>query len=148
MEDEPLYLREEALCGFEAAVGYENGRLPVGDGDSIPMVQLRGPGTVVASVPAEVTALEVTEGRSTALRALAVLGWIGRVVPRGLLPSEAPGGLRGFVAPRWPVATRAHRARPTGPSASRRRGASAPTGAGRCGRTHGTSRTCSRSCAC
>ncbi len=98
LEEEPLYLREEALYGFEAAVIYENGRLPVGDGDSIPMVQLRGPGTVVASVPLEVAALEVTEGRSTALRALAVLGWIGRVVPRGLLPSEAPGGLRGFVA--------------------------------------------------
>ena len=51
LEDEPLYLREEALSGFEAAVVYENGRLPVGDGDFIPMVQLRGPGTVVASVP-------------------------------------------------------------------------------------------------
>ncbi len=28
----------------EAGVAYENGRLPVGDGDAIPMVQLRGPG--------------------------------------------------------------------------------------------------------
>ncbi len=97
LDEDPLYLREDALAGFEAGVAYENGRLPVGDGDSIPMVQLRGPGVVVASVPSEVVSLEVTEGRSTAVRAVAVIGWIGRVVPRGLLPSEAPGGLRGFV---------------------------------------------------
>jgi uncharacterized protein (AIM24 family) len=98
LEDEAFYLREDALSGFEVGVSYENGRLPVGDGDSIPMVQLRGPGTVVATVPQEVAAVEVTEGRTTAVRAVAVLGWIGRVVPRGLLPSEAPGGVRGFVA--------------------------------------------------
>jgi uncharacterized protein (AIM24 family) len=98
LEDEALYLREDALAGFEAGLAYENGRLPVGDGDSIPMVQLRGPGTVIAAVPHEVAAMEVTEGRTTAVRAVGVIGWIGRVVPRGLLPSEAPGGLRGFVA--------------------------------------------------
>ena len=97
LEDEMVYLREDALAGFEAVVGYENGRLPVGDGDSIPMVQLRGKGTVVAEVPETVAALEVTEGRSTAVRAVSVLGWVGRVVPRGLLPHEAPGGLKGLV---------------------------------------------------
>jgi uncharacterized protein (AIM24 family) len=98
LEDDAFYLREDALSAFESGASYENGRLPVGDGDSIPMVQLRGPGTVVASVPQSVAATEVSEGRTTAVRAIAVLGWIGRVVPRGLLPSEAPGGLRGFVA--------------------------------------------------
>jgi hypothetical protein len=98
LEEEAIYLREEALSGFEGGVGYENGRLPVGDGDAIPMVQIRGPGTVVASVPEEVASIEVTEGRTTAVRAVSVIGWIGRVVPRGLLPSEAPGGVRGMVA--------------------------------------------------
>ena len=98
LEDEALYLREDALMAFETGVSHENGRLPVGDGDSIPMVQLRGTGAVVATVPIEVAAVEVSEGRTTAVRAISVLGWIGRVVPRGLLPSEAPGGARGFVA--------------------------------------------------
>ncbi len=98
LDDEALYLREDALLAFENGVTYENGRLPVGDGDAVPMVQLRGPGTVIATVPVELAATEVTEGRTTAVRAVAVIGWIGRVVPRGLLPSEAPGGLRGFVA--------------------------------------------------
>jgi Tetratricopeptide repeat len=109
LEDEAIYLREDALVGFEASVSHENGRLPVGDGDAIAMVQLRGPGAVVAQVPVEVAAIEVSEGRTTAVRAVSVLGWIGRIVPRGLAPSEAPGGAayragpggvgnRGFVA--------------------------------------------------
>lgn len=98
LEEDPLYLREDTLMGFESGVGWENGRLPVGDGDALPMVQLRGPGSVVASLPESVASLEVVEGRSTAVRAASVLGWVGRMVPRALVASEAPGGARGFVA--------------------------------------------------
>jgi uncharacterized protein (AIM24 family) len=98
LEDEALYLREDALAGFESGVGWENGRLPVGDGDSLPMVQLRGPGTVIATLPERFASLEVIEGRSTAVRGGSVLGWLGRVVPRALVASEAPSGMRGFVA--------------------------------------------------
>jgi uncharacterized protein (AIM24 family) len=98
LDDDALYLREDALSGFEPGVTYENGRLPVGDGDAVPMVQLRGPGTVIASFPETVAALEIIEGRSTSVRAVGVLGWLGRVVPRALLASEAPSGMRGFVA--------------------------------------------------
>jgi uncharacterized protein (AIM24 family) len=98
LEDDPLYLREDALVGFETSVAYENGRLPVGDGEAIGMVQLRGPGTVVAQLPATSTALEIIDARTTAVRAATVLGWIGRLVPRALLASEAPAGARGFVA--------------------------------------------------
>jgi uncharacterized protein (AIM24 family) len=98
LEDEPLYLREELLAAFELSVNYDSGRLAVGDGDAISMVQLRGPGTVIASLPAAATAVEVTEGHGAAVRALAVLGWMGRVVPRALLSSEAPAGARGFVS--------------------------------------------------
>jgi uncharacterized protein (AIM24 family) len=98
LEEEALYLREDTVTGFESAVGWENGRLPVGDGDAVPMVQLRGPGTVVASFPERMASIEVVEGRSVAVRGASVLGWIGRVVPRALLASEAPVGVRGFVA--------------------------------------------------
>ncbi len=150
LEEDSLYLREDTLTGFEPSVTYENGRLPVGDGDSIPMVQLRGPGTVVASVPEEIAALEVTEGRSTAVRAVAVLGWLGRVVPRGLLPSEAPGAsarLRSLRRRRdgpgrWPLITLPARPPPCP------RGACARTAAARSGRTPATCPTCSRSSGC
>lgn len=98
LEDDPIYLREDAVVGFETSVAYENGRLPVGDGEAIAMVQLRGPGTVVAQLPGTATALEIIDARTTAVRAVTVLGWIGRLVPRALLASEAPAGARGFVA--------------------------------------------------
>jgi uncharacterized protein (AIM24 family) len=98
LEDELIYVREEALVGFELGVSYENGRLPVGDGEAIAMVQLRGTGAIVVSMGEKAACIEVAEGRSASLRANRVLGWIGRVVPRGLPPSEAPGSVRGFVS--------------------------------------------------
>jgi uncharacterized protein (AIM24 family) len=98
IEEDPFYLREDAVAGFETSVAYENGRIAVGDGEAIGMVQLRGPGTVVAQLPEGTTALEIIEPRATAVRAVLVLGWIGRLVPRALLASEAPAGARGFVA--------------------------------------------------
>ncbi len=96
--DESLYLREDALAGLEPAVTYENGRLPVGDGEAIAMVQLRGPGTVVASLPERHHAVEVIEGRTVTVRAALVVAWSGRLLPRALLASEAPGGARGLAA--------------------------------------------------
>ena len=92
--EEPLYLREDALAGFEAEVAYENGRLPVGDGDAIAMVQLRGPGSVVACLPEACHAVEVIEGRNLTVRAAHVVAWSGRLLPRALFASEAPAGAR------------------------------------------------------
>jgi uncharacterized protein (AIM24 family) len=96
--EEPLYLREDALAGFEPEVTYENGRLPVGDGDAIPMVQLKGPGSVVASLPEPCHAVEVMEGRNLTVRAAHVVAWSGRLLPRALFASEAPAGARGLCA--------------------------------------------------
>lgn len=95
--EEPLYLREDALAGFEPGVTFENGRLPVGDGDAIAMVQLRGPGTVVACLPEARHAVEVVEGRAVTVHAALVVAWSGRLLPRALLASEAPGGARGLA---------------------------------------------------
>ncbi|MFO0591934.1 MAG: tetratricopeptide repeat protein [Polyangiaceae bacterium] len=92
LADEPLYLREDALAGLELDVAYENGRLPVGDGEAIPMVQLKGPGSVVASVPQPCHAVEVMDGRNLTVRAAHVVAWTGRLLPRALLASEAPAG--------------------------------------------------------
>ena len=96
--DDPLYLREEALIGFELPVSYENGRLPIGNAEAVPMVQLRGRGGVICAVPEHAAAIEIVPGRVTFLVAGAVRGWLGRIVPRALPPSEAPAGLRGAVS--------------------------------------------------
>lgn len=98
LADDPLYLREDAVFGFELSVTYENGRLPIGDGEAIPMVQLRGRGGLIAVLPERAAAIEITSGRATILRAATVIGWLGRLVPRALPASEAPAGLRAFVA--------------------------------------------------
>jgi len=97
LDDEPLYLREDVLSGFSRGVGYENGRLPLGDGEAITMVQLRGPGTAILMLPIELRSIEVIEAQSVALRADTALGWVGRLGPRALVASEAPAGARGFV---------------------------------------------------
>lgn len=96
--DEPLYLREDALLGFELSVTYENGRLPTGDGDAVPMVQLRGRGGVLCALPEGAAAIETVGDRATLVRAVSVIGWIGRLIPRALPPSEAPAGMRGLAA--------------------------------------------------
>jgi uncharacterized protein (AIM24 family) len=98
LDEDALYIREDALQGFELSVTYENGRLPVGDGEAIAMVQLRGPGSAVLSLPERLASLEVGDNKSIAVRALNVVGWIGRIVPRALLSSETPAGMRGLVA--------------------------------------------------
>lgn len=41
-QDVPLYLREDILAAFDTSIRYENGRLPSGDDDAIPMVLVDG----------------------------------------------------------------------------------------------------------
>lgn len=97
MNDEVVFLREDALLGFDDGILYENGRLAVGDGDAAAMVQLRGVGAVIAESQEQVYALEVSADEGVAVRREHVLGWVGRLLPRALAPSEAPAGQRGLV---------------------------------------------------
>ncbi len=107
VDRDPLFVRESALVAMEASVTYENGRLAGGDGDSIAMVQLRAEpadgvatrsASVVLALPSSVSSLEVRDGQSLLLRAHTILGWTGRILPRQLAPSEAPGKMRGFIS--------------------------------------------------
>lgn len=53
---------------------------------------------IVLNLPNQVAALEVTPAKPVLLRTHAVIGWTGRISPRNLPPSEAPGKARGFVS--------------------------------------------------
>lgn len=97
LDEEPLYLREDVLAGFEAQMSYENGRMPASEGDAVGMVQLRGPGALVASMRSPFFAIELREGKSTTIHGPSVLGWMGRVIPRAVPPAEAPGGMKSLV---------------------------------------------------
>lgn len=91
LDGEPFYLREERLVGFEATVDYTNGRLAL-DTEPVPLVHLSGDGHVVFARGDRVDTLEVTADAAVEAVATRVLGWIGRLLPRALLPSEATAG--------------------------------------------------------
>jgi uncharacterized protein (AIM24 family) len=98
LEGEPLYLRESALAAFDPSLTYEYGRLPLGDGEAADLVLLRGNGDVVLALPKDVVAVEATRERAMLVRGSTLVGWLGRLVPRALPPSEAPGSAWGFVS--------------------------------------------------
>ncbi|MFO0617672.1 MAG: tetratricopeptide repeat protein [Polyangiaceae bacterium] len=103
---EPMFTRETALAAIEGPLVYESGRLAGSDGEVVQMIQLRSgegpesgsPSVVVLSLPNPTAALEVTPAKPVLLRTHAVIGWTGRITPRNLPPSEAPGKARGFVS--------------------------------------------------
>jgi len=105
LDDEIAFLREDALLGFELRLTYENGRLAVdaaGEATSrnegVHLVQLRGKGAIVLEVVASLARVPCTSGRSVMVRREWIVGWLGRLVPRALPPSEAPSGQRGLIA--------------------------------------------------
>jgi len=97
LHDEVAFVREDYLMGFELSLLYETGRLAVGEGDTILMVQLRGVGSVLLELLDPVATLEVTSERGATIRREVLVGWIGRLVPRALSISESPCGQRGLV---------------------------------------------------
>ncbi len=98
LADEPLTVRENVVIALIGDISHESARLPGTDGDSVPLVQMRGPGAVALAFPAQCVALELFEERALMSKVFAVLGWTGRVSPRAVPPSEAPTKARGMVA--------------------------------------------------
>lgn len=92
------FVREEVLLGFGGGLAFENGKLGTGEGESVPVVQLRGDGSVVLEAIGEILRLTVLPDRSLSVRREVILGWFGRLVPRALPPSDAPCGQRGLVS--------------------------------------------------
>lgn len=98
VDGEMCFAREDVLLGFGGGLVFENGRLPTGEGESVPVVQLRGDGSVLFETIGEILTLAVHPDRSLSVRREVILGWFGRLVPRSLAPSDAPCGQRGLVS--------------------------------------------------
>jgi hypothetical protein len=96
--DDVVFFREDAVVGFDLSLHYENGRVGVGSAarDGLPLVQLKGQGTVLLELAADLLALEVKSGGLTARKEI-VVGWVGRLFPRSLTGEDAPGGQRGLI---------------------------------------------------
>lgn len=98
VEEEMCFAREDVLLGFGASLAFENGRLATGDGESVPIVQLRGAGAFLFETIGEILALPVGAERGLSVRREAIIGWFGRLVPRAIAPADAPCGQRGLVS--------------------------------------------------
>lgn len=100
LRDEVVFIRETAVLGFDLSLHYENGRVGHAAGasanEAIALVQLRGTGTLLLELAADLLALEPRPG-GTAIRREVVIGWVGRLLPRPLSGGEAPCGQRGLL---------------------------------------------------
>jgi uncharacterized protein (AIM24 family) len=97
LDGDIAFVREDLLLGFELRLAYENGRVAVDDGEALAIVQLKGTGTLVLELLAPFVTVDAAQGRPVMVRREWIVGWLGRLVPRALPGSEAPGGQRGLV---------------------------------------------------
>lgn len=106
LEEDLAFLREDCLLGFELALSYENGRVPLDSAsesgrpsaEGTAIVQLRGTGTFVVEVVGTLSSLPCTPGRPLIVRREWVVGWFGRLVTRALPAASSPTGQRGLVS--------------------------------------------------
>lgn len=84
LADDIVYVREASLFAFEENLHWENGRVPGGGPDSMRVVQFRGTGRMVVRAARAAFSLKIEPEQPMYVEATALLGWIGRVVPRVL----------------------------------------------------------------
>ncbi len=99
VEEDLAFVREDMLVGFELALAYENGRVPLepSAAEESAVVQFRGSGMVVLEVPGELASLPSGPDRPLIARREWIVGWFGRLVTRALSSTESPGGHRGLI---------------------------------------------------
>jgi hypothetical protein len=96
LEDDILYVREDAVVAFEGTVSWEYGHIPRAP---LGMLQFRGRGLVALCVRGETGAIKVSPDRPVQVAARNLLGWVGRVAARGdSLGSEGSFGPQGADA--------------------------------------------------
>ena len=90
LEDDILYVREDAVVAFEGTVSWEYGHIPRAP---LGMLQFRGRGLVTICVRGETGAVKVSPERPVQAAMRNLLGWVGRVVARGgtLGPDDVAG---------------------------------------------------------
>jgi uncharacterized protein (AIM24 family) len=85
LSDDIVYVRETSLFAFEESLHWESGRVPgAGGTDAMRVVQFRGTGRLVARTARAAFALKIEPEAPLYVEATALVGWIGRVVPRVL----------------------------------------------------------------
>ena len=94
LDDDILYLREDLVFAFEASLRWENGNVP-GLRGKLPVVQFRGDGAVALRTQKPLVRIKLPPSGVVFVEAARLAGWIGRVIPRAVVPP--PGGPLGAM---------------------------------------------------
>jgi hypothetical protein len=92
LDDDIFYLREDLVFAFEASLRWENGNIP-GLRGRLPVVQFRGDGSVALRTAKPLVRVKLPAQGVLFVDATRLAGWIGRVIPRAVVPpSGGPMG--------------------------------------------------------
>ena len=94
LDDDIFYLREDLVFAFEATLRWENGNVP-GLRGQLPVVQFRGDGAVALRTREPLVRVKLPPQGVVFVDATRLAGWIGRVIPRAVVPPT--GGPMGEV---------------------------------------------------
>ena len=86
LDDDILYLREDLVFAFEGSLRWENGNVP-GLRGKLPIVQFRGDGALVIRTQRPLVRVKLTTTGVVLVDADRIAGWIGRVIPRAVVPA-------------------------------------------------------------
>jgi len=94
LDDDILYLREDLVFAFETSLRWESGNVP-GLRGKLPVVQFRGDGALALRVTRPLVRVKLPAQGVVYIDADRLAGWIGRVIPRAVVP--ASGGPMGMM---------------------------------------------------
>lgn len=85
LDDDILYLREDLVFAFETTLRWESGNVP-GMRGKLPVVQFRGDGAVAVRLTRPLVRIKLPPSGVVFIDADRLAGWIGRVIPRAVVP--------------------------------------------------------------
>ncbi len=80
LEEDIVFIVRKYVCVFDPNLYWENGNLP-GAGNT-PVVQFRGDGCIGLQLYCNVLPVKVSPEASISVEASAIVGWVGRVIPK------------------------------------------------------------------
>ncbi|MDX2092800.1 MAG: tetratricopeptide repeat protein [Kofleriaceae bacterium] len=92
LDDDILYLREDLVFAFESTLRWESGNVP-GMRGKLPVVQFRGDGALAVRLAQPLVRVKLASSGVVFVDAERLAGWIGRVIPRAVVPpADGPMG--------------------------------------------------------
>jgi Flp pilus assembly protein TadD len=92
LDDDIFYLREDLVFAFESTLRWENGNVP-GLRGKLPVVQFRGDGAIAIRTDEPLVRVKLPAQGVLLVAAMRLAGWIGRVIPRAVVPpTDGPMG--------------------------------------------------------